>query len=493
MSVVRPGTLSKAYEDFITVNGLQDRKAIRETVEELERGKNVILKAPTGYGKTTLTKVLANAVDDEYFDRVIHVLPLRSIVQDLYTKLKADSEKGVIKTKSIAAQDMDFADSPFFISKVTVTTLDTFILNLFKLPAVELRQVFQDYGSHYELPRGMIYSSIVVLDEFHLLGEEGRPLTAGLAAVKSLTDAGVPVIVMSATIDKALESLIKKYGRDFTVVEDKGFRIDREVVVKRIGDKDVVSTVVNQYGQGKRVLVVFNTRVEAVNFYKELKDRGLNPVLVHSKFNRRDRAELVSKVFKERLVVSTQVIEAGVDTSFDVLVTEACPAPNLIQRAGRVARYGGYGEVYVFPFRGKVYDEKEVRAVWESLGERLPELGDREYTVESKLLNNLATIDHSVFTDYNTAKRLYQSVCNIVRETSIIMGFPRGEYDADSAVPLTEEEALYAMKKNGVVKGGKEVGGYTPPRDVCLQLAFLRDGVDGVVISGYDKEVGGVV
>jgi len=112
------GKLIEAYDEFIKKNNLQDRKAIRETIETLEEGHNVILKAPTGYGKTTLTKVLANAtIHGRYFDRVIHVLPLRAIVQDLYNKLKKDSESGVIKTKSIAAQDMDYSDSPFFMKK----------------------------------------------------------------------------------------------------------------------------------------------------------------------------------------------------------------------------------------------------------------------------------------------------------------------------------------------------------------------------------------
>lgn len=484
--------LVDVYEDFISKNNLQDRFAIRRTIEELENGYNVILKAPTGYGKTTLTKVLANAVDLGYFARVIHVLPLRSIVQDLYEKLKADSEKGIIKTKSIAAQDMDFSDSPFFIQKVTVTTLDTFILNLFKLPAVEMRNVFMNYGAHYELPRGMIYSSIVLFDEFHLLGEEGKPLTAGLSAIKSLSSAGVPLVVMSATIDRGLESLIKKYGKNFKVVEDLNFHINRRLAIKKIREEEILDDVLKKYEEGKRVLVVFNTRMRAIDFYKSLKEKGVKAVLIHSKFNRDDRRVLVQKVLKERLVVSTQVIEAGIDTSFDVLITEAAPASNLIQRAGRVARKGGYGEIHVFPFSGYVYDKKEVEEVWESLDRGLPELKEKEYNVDNKLLQNLTTLDHSVFATPQNAKYVYTYFCNIVRDTSIIMGFPRGEYDSDHAIPLTESEALIALKKNGAVKDGKEITDFKPSGK-CLQLDFLISGIDGVIISDYDKEIGGVI
>ena len=40
-----------------------------------------------------------------------------------------------------------------------------------------------------------------------------------------------------------------------------------------------------------------------------------------------------------RIVVATQVVEAGVDISARTLVTELAPWSSLVQRFGRVARY----------------------------------------------------------------------------------------------------------------------------------------------------------
>ena len=47
------------------------------------------------------------------------------------------------------------------------------------------------------------------------------------------------------------------------------------------------------------------------------------------------------------IIVSTQVCEVGLDISCDVLITECASADALVQRSGRVARWGGAGEVVI--------------------------------------------------------------------------------------------------------------------------------------------------
>ncbi|MEI7570277.1 MAG: helicase-related protein, partial [Alcaligenaceae bacterium] len=49
----------------------------------------------------------------------------------------------------------------------------------------------------------------------------------------------------------------------------------------------------------------------------------------------------------DRIVVSTQVIEAGVDISGGVLVTQMAPWASLVQRFGRAARWGGNAAIIV--------------------------------------------------------------------------------------------------------------------------------------------------
>lgn len=73
--------------------------------------------------------------------------------------------------------------------------------------------------------------------------------------------------------------------------------------------------------------------------------------LIHSRFRPAERAAWMGWLTEEpsklprggRIVVSTQVVEAGVDLSARTLVTELAPWPSLVQRFGRCNRRGEFG------------------------------------------------------------------------------------------------------------------------------------------------------
>ncbi len=108
---------------------------------------------------------------------------------------------------------------------------------------------------------------------------------------------------------------------------------------------------------GRITLVVCNTVERACTTFDAV--RLLDPVpevrLVHSRFRGAERAawrqEFLSrdacKRGVDRIIVSTQVVEAGVDISAGTVITELAPWSSLVQRFGRCARYGGTGAVLV--------------------------------------------------------------------------------------------------------------------------------------------------
>ena len=123
--------------------------------------------------------------------------------------------------------------------------------------------------------------------------------------------------------------------------------------------------------QDKKVLVICNTVSRAQHVYGELKDRGLEVGLLHSRFIRKHRNILEKRILEFSadelevgIWVTTQIVEASLDIDFDILYMEMCTADSLLQRMGRCNRAGkrhvSEPNVYVYlndSGRGTVYDK----------------------------------------------------------------------------------------------------------------------------------------
>lgn len=112
---------------------------------------------------------------------------------------------------------------------------------------------------------------------------------------------------------------------------------------------------------GELTLVIVNTVERACGVYsaleKALAKEGSRPDLrlVHSRFRPAERTAWRNDFLRRdapvpssgRIVVATQVVEAGVDLDASLLVTELAPWPSLVQRFGRAARGGGKATIVV--------------------------------------------------------------------------------------------------------------------------------------------------
>lgn len=100
---------------------------------------------------------------------------------------------------------------------------------------------------------------------------------------------------------------------------------------------------------GTLTLVVVNQVARAQGVAAELRKLLAAPaaevLLLHSRFRPAEREVLQAKLCAElppdgRIVVATQTVEAGVDISARILLTELAPWPSLVQRFGRCNRRG---------------------------------------------------------------------------------------------------------------------------------------------------------
>jgi CRISPR-associated endonuclease/helicase Cas3 len=100
--------------------------------------------------------------------------------------------------------------------------------------------------------------------------------------------------------------------------------------------------VSERHRPGTRTLVIANTVARARDIFTAL--AAPESVLLHSRFRPADR-EIAYRKLKDipaegQIVISTQVLEAGVDITSGLLVTDVAPWGSLVQRFGRVNRYG---------------------------------------------------------------------------------------------------------------------------------------------------------
>jgi CRISPR-associated endonuclease/helicase Cas3 len=130
--------------------------------------------------------------------------------------------------------------------------------------------------------------------------------------------------------------------------------------------KQLARLIINEhqnagFGASGITLAVVNTVEQALKVYealckdKTLKSKGTDVRLVHSRFRPAERSSWRTDFLNReacspgtnRIIVATQVVEAGVDISAAALITELAPWASLVQRFGRCARWAGDATVIV--------------------------------------------------------------------------------------------------------------------------------------------------
>ncbi|HEC67262.1 MAG TPA: CRISPR-associated helicase Cas3' [Candidatus Desulfofervidus auxilii] len=330
----------------------------------------ILVKAPTGSGKTemAIAPFLRQFVEGQFTiaPRLIYVLPMRVLVNTLVERIKKYVSK-ISPFISVKIQHGDAPNSPFFIADIVVTTLDQFLYGF----ARSSKQV----GKHIDMPAGALASSLVIFDEAHMYRDEFT-FSIMRALLEILYQSKIPFVVMTATMPESLEkSLFENidFSEEQKIVGD--LPIESEVKISLAEepmyneDEVNISEEILQRIKSKRTLIVVNQVKRAQRVYEEVKNRlefnNNQIVLLHSRFTKKDREILENKALsliphKENgkvvvpeevgIVISTQVLEAGIDFSAELLLTEVAPADALIQRAGRCARYKEEnGEMIIFP------------------------------------------------------------------------------------------------------------------------------------------------
>lgn len=318
--------------------------------------KPIILQAPTASGKTdaVLAPFIGQALGcvEWHYPHLIYVLPTRSLVRRMHRRIERTISLFSDMSRSRIMVTMDygglFEDKPFLEGDIVVTTYDTLFYTLYG---------FRSRGHHRVLPLGIIASSVVILDEVQLLQDSyWYSLQLVPLHIANLANLGAKVVLMGATIPKLIVDEVKSRIRE-GVEEVYCSEAKRELVETHLENTELVKGLKKLFEQtklAKPVLIVCNTVENAYNVFKYLREKNVGRIeLLHSRLKSKIRR--VREEFENiDILVSTQVIEAGLDYPFKTVITEISPIDSLIQRVGRGGRESK-GVAYIFMDKNSAY------------------------------------------------------------------------------------------------------------------------------------------
>jgi CRISPR-associated endonuclease/helicase Cas3 len=229
---------------------------------------------------------------------------------------------------------------------------------------------------HWPIDFGLLNNDCLwVFDEPQLMAS-GVSTSAQLAGLRQAlnTFGGCPSVWMSATLERTWLDTIDfrgKFPGQPLELDDRDYdpnlplfkRMTAEKALRPLGAasskdmKDVAKKVLEKHIPGTQTLVVLNTVDRAKAVYEAIrkdKKAPVNLLLVHSRFRPQERRQLNEDLqrqgdpTKDRIIVATQVVEAGVDISSRTLISELAPWSSIVQRIGRCNRTGGDGPGQVF-------------------------------------------------------------------------------------------------------------------------------------------------
>lgn len=308
---------------------------------------------PTGGGKNFATTqfALQHAVANR-MRRVIQIVPYTSIIEQNAEEIrKILGNTAVLEHHSNYFEGEDTSEddekhrlrlaSENWDLPVVFSTNVQFFESLFAARTSSCRKLHN------------IAQSVIVLDEAQMLDVDYlRPCVAVLEEL--VKNYGCSVVLCSATVPP----LEQYFSSDINLVELASREAALSPVFERtkvtwIGGRTDAELAENMAGQ-EQVLCIVNTRKHARMLFNLLPQKGRYHLstMMYPAHRKRVITEIKQRLKDGKIVrlVSTQLIECGVDLDFPVVLRSLAGIDSIIQSAGRCNRegQGENGQVYIF-------------------------------------------------------------------------------------------------------------------------------------------------
>ena len=455
-------------EDTETVNGRRT-EILRHCFEWGHKERGIFqLTVPTGGGKTiaSLAFALQHAVENQ-MDRVIYVIPYTSIIeQNAAVFRKILGEQNVLENHYNVDYESTEELMPMQLASenwdkpVVVTTNVQFFESLFANKSSKCRKLHN------------IANSVIIFDEAQMLPTDY--LKPCIAVMEELAANFGSSIVLCTATQPALSPF---FQREMPVTElcprvEEQFRFFERVTFQNVGTISE-DELIEKLQKEEQALCIVNTKKRAQRLYQKMKGEGVFHLstAMYPKHRRRvlDKIRQLVKDGKKCILISTSLVEAGVDLDFCTVYRQLAGVDSMIQAAGRCNREGKRAAqdsfAYLFQFEEKEYVpgqqlQIDVSKMLLSEGEDISSLHRIEkyfealYHFRGESLDKKKIFEEFKDKRYNFAKAAKEF--KLIEENTLTVFISREE---------EAEELLWQIKHQGYTKSGMRKAG-----QYCVQL-----------------------
>ena len=375
-------TIKKEYENSEIIKSIRDKekngipndedinnfrtKIFLEAEKNLEKNKeNNILEAPTGSGKSNTALNLSLKLLDKDRRKIFYVYPFNTLVEQNMNTLKnifgnnEEAIKNITVVNSITAlTNKDSIDIP--IEEYSDILMDRQFLNYPFIVTTHVGIFNTLIGNTKEdcMPFYQLTNSVIVFDEI-----QAYKNTIWTEIIKILNSyaklLNIKIIIMSATLPNLSYLLDEEEKNNISkLIENRDEYFNNTIFKNRVEvNYDLLSEQKIEYEEllqhiienslnSQKILIEFISKNDAKKFYELCENNeDLNVdyeiLILTGEDNKARRNSIIKKInskYKKIILISTQLIEAGVDIDVDVGYKNISGLDNEEQFLGRINR-----------------------------------------------------------------------------------------------------------------------------------------------------------
>ena len=347
--------LNRELSDMPSDNPLrQARSRIQQQAFDNSVNKShiSILDMPTGSGKTLCSLKLALESGKK---RIIYVIPYTSIIEQTANKFEKmfGDVLPVLQHHSNYSYDGNTEEEKKTVEKLK-RTCENWDAPLIITTSVQFFQSIYHYKGSALRKLHNLRDSVIVFDEIHLIPTELlRPCLKAVGYITKYLNS--EALFLSATMpdySKLFDKFLPDVNYNKLVTDRTNFKYFKKCEYKDMG-KTTLETIAENASRCKNALIVVNTKKTAAELYNLVQGEKYHLSANMTPAHRSRVIEVVRKKLKKGeyiTVVSTSLVEAGVDLDFNTVFRQLSGLDSILQAGGRCNREGKDAKGYVYVF-----------------------------------------------------------------------------------------------------------------------------------------------